>query len=158
MSLFLCKKAGLVYKMPICKKAEQPLKAYTDHNKFKLYLFDIGLLGLMVGLEPKTIYNYDYGSYKGYFAENYVVQELSSQWEQALYSWQEGTSEIELLAMLDGQITPIEIKAGINKKAKSLAVFTNRYQPYKSYLISGCPIKLQKQGLSCMPLYVAGLI
>lgn len=150
-------KAGLIYKTPICKSAALPLMAYTDHNKFKLYLFDVGLLSVMTGLEAKTIVNYDYGSYKGYFAENCVLQEMWPTLE-SVYFWQEGTSEIEFLAAVAGQIIPIEVKAGINKKAKSLNVFTQRYHPKQSFLISGNPIVLQKKGLSFVPLYSSGLV
>ncbi|MBI2340864.1 MAG: ATP-binding protein [Deltaproteobacteria bacterium] len=151
-------KAGLIYKTPICKRAESPLKAYTDHNKFKLFLFDVGLLGAMVGLEPKHILDYDYGGYKGYFAENYVVGELASALHPSLFSWQEGTSEIEFLVEIGGQIIPIEVKAGINKKAKSLRVFLERYHPRHSFLISGNPVELKKTGLSCLPHYATALL
>ena len=150
-------KSGLIHKILICKKAELPLKAHTNHNKFKLYLFDIGLLGHMVGLEPKTIYNYSYGSYKGYFAENYVIQELAVSFNKDFYSWQEGTSEIEFLTAIAGEIIPIEVKAGINKKAKSLTVYLSRYHPNKSYLISGDQISLSNSGLSFLPLYATSL-
>jgi hypothetical protein len=30
----------------------------------------------MAGLSPETILNYEYGSYKGFFAENFVATEL----------------------------------------------------------------------------------
>jgi predicted AAA+ superfamily ATPase len=150
--------AGLVYKISICKRAEAPLKAYTDPNKFKLFLFDVGMLGLMVGLEPKNIFNYDYGSYKGYFAENFVVEELVPLLERGLTSWQEGTSEIEFLMESAEPIIPIEVKAGINTKAKSLRIFMERYQPKQSFLISGNPLVLNKTGLSYVPLYSTSLL
>ena len=112
----------------------------------------------MVGLEPKHILDYNYGSYKGYFAENYVVGELVSALNQPLYSWQEGTSEIELLLETAGQIIPIEVKSGINKKAKSLRVFLERYKPKHSFLISANPLELKKTGLSHVPLYATALL
>ncbi|OGQ07074.1 MAG: hypothetical protein A3G32_03765 [Deltaproteobacteria bacterium RIFCSPLOWO2_12_FULL_40_28] len=151
-------KAGFVYKVSICKRAESPLKAYTDPNKFKLFLFDVGLLGLMVGLAPKNIFSYDYGSYKGYFAENYVLGELLPTLNQGLTSWQEGMSEIEFLMECAGQIIPIEVKAGINKKAKSLGVFTKCYHPKQAFLVSGNPLSLNKKGLSFVPLYSSCLL
>jgi predicted AAA+ superfamily ATPase len=151
-------KAGFVYKVFVCKRAESPLKAFTDHNKFKLFLFDVGMLGQMVGLEPKNIFNYDYGSYKGYFAENYVIGELLPTLDHGLYTWQEGISEIELLTEIAGHITPIEVKSGINKKAKSLRVFMERYHPKQSFLISGNSLKLNKTGLSYLPLYSCVLL
>lgn len=113
-------------------------------------MFDVGLLGVMVGLEPKQIINYDYGSYKGYFAENYVVGELVSVMHQELYGWQEGSSEIELLVEVAGQIIPVEVKSWINKKAKSLRVFFERYHPKHSFLISGNSVEFKKTGCRCI--------
>ncbi|MBF0103744.1 MAG: ATP-binding protein [Deltaproteobacteria bacterium] len=151
-------KSGLIFKVPVCNRAAQPLKAYTTHNHFKLYLFDVGLLGAMTGLEPKTIFNYDFGSYKGYFVENYVLQELTSSLEAPVYSWKENTSEVEFLIALSGEITPVEVKAGINKKAKSLKVFMDKYSPKKSFLVSGHTISLKNKGVSYLPLYAVSAI
>ena len=151
-------KAGLIYKVPICKKALAPLKAYTDHNLFNLYLFDIGILGVMVDLKPAEIFNYNYGSYKGYFAENFVIQELTPSLKQALYSWKEGQSEIEIVLNLNSGITPVEVKAGINTKAKSLKVFNEKYAPQRSFLISGEEMNIRKKGKSFLPLYCSSLL
>lgn len=151
-------KAGLIYKVLICKKATPPLKAYSDENKFKLYLFDVGLLGAMTDLKSKDIYSYDYGSYKGFFAENFFLQEFYSYFQKDIYSWNEGTSEIEFLTDLQEGITPIEVKAGINTKAKSLKVFIQKYQPHKSYLFSLERLERHDQGLNYVPLYLVSQI
>ena len=45
-------------------------------SHFKLYLFDVGILGELSDLSPQSILNYDYRSYKGYFAENFVAQKF----------------------------------------------------------------------------------
>lgn len=42
----------------------------------RLFIFDVGILGALNNLEPKSILDYDYGTYKGYFAENFVAQEF----------------------------------------------------------------------------------
>ncbi len=70
------KAAELVIGTPVIDTIRQPLSAYARENFFKLMMFDVGALGAMSGLEPKLIYDYDYGSYKGYFAENFVAQQL----------------------------------------------------------------------------------
>ena len=38
----------------------------------------------MSGLNPKQIMDYDYGTYKGYMAENFVAQEIKVMGEIAL--------------------------------------------------------------------------
>ena len=107
----------------------------------------------MTGLKPTDIYSHDYGSFKGYFMENYVVQELKAHPGGEIYSWQEGTSEIEILMDLKNGITPIEVNAGINTKAKSLQIFTQKYHPQKTYLISLEKISLKQKGHNLLPLY-----
>ncbi len=45
---------------------------YTKENAFKLFVFDVGILGALSELPVKTVL--DYGTYKGYYAENFVAQ------------------------------------------------------------------------------------
>ena len=60
---------------PIDCQPSSPLAALTKENIFKLFLFDIGLLGNMLGLTYKE--HRDQGfNYKGYIAENFVQNEL----------------------------------------------------------------------------------
>ncbi len=47
--------AGLIFKVPIIQTIEHPLSAYVEENRFKLYVFDVGMLGALSGLSPKTI-------------------------------------------------------------------------------------------------------
>jgi len=150
-------KAGLVHKVPICKRCRLPLKAYADENKFNLYLFDIGILGAMMELSFQSILTYDYGSYKGYFAENFVLQELIAQSSQTLYSWCENTSSVEFLIDLQGEPIPIEVKAMKSSKAKSLNVFRQKYSPKKAVLFSGNPLRLGDSVQDHYPLYLASL-
>ena len=147
-------KAGLVIKVPITEKVAFPLQAYADKKRFKLYMFDVGILGAMLNLSPKVIFNYNYGSYKGYFAENIVLTEFISQLRQIPCSWSRNTSEVEFLLELDEQIIPVEVKAGINTKAKSLKIYKELYNPQQTFLLSGTPMdSMHKERL---PIYFAG--
>ncbi len=89
--------AGLIFKIPIIQTAEHPLSAYTEEGRFKLFVFDVGMLGALSGLAPKTILEYQYGTYKGYFAENFIAQEFFSTNCKELYTWQDGRSEVEFV-------------------------------------------------------------
>ncbi len=51
----------------------------------------------------------------------------------------------------------IEVKAGINTKAKSMKTYRERYQPEKAILLSGCGINQMDNGLLHTPLYLAGM-
>ena len=130
-------KAGLAFKVPLNGHPAIPLLAGASENHFKLFLFDIGLLGAMTRLSPERIIQYDYGTYKGYFAENLVLQELISHGFPHLVTWSGKTSEIEFVLELDGNLIPIEVKAGMNTKAKSLLVFIDKYTPVYSLKFTG---------------------
>jgi len=130
-------KANLALKVSLIEIPAIPLPAYTQENAFKLFLFDIGLLGSIVGLRPIDIQRYNYGTYKGFFAENYVLQELVSQGYQNITSWSGRMAEIEFVFDVDGQIVPVEVKAGINTRAKSLQAYIQKYTPAFSVKITG---------------------
>jgi predicted AAA+ superfamily ATPase len=150
-------KAGLIYKVPICNKASSPLLAYTENNTFALYLFDIGILGAMNNLSYRSILNYDYGSYKGYFAENFVLNELISATEHEIFSWKEKQSQLEFIIDLEGSIIPIEVKSGVNIRARSLIEYRKRYNPKQSYILSGRHL-MDDKGITYLPLYLAKII
>jgi len=131
--------------------------AYAQENIFKLYLFDVGLLGALSHLQPQTIYEYTFCTFKGYFAENFVLQEFLTSGTTPLYSWQEKTAELEFLYDLQGAIIPIEVKSGWVTKSKSLSVFKERYAPPWRCVFGGKNLKVNKQQqYHCYPLYLAG--
>ncbi len=121
--------AGLAIQVDICNKAEIPLATFTQDNRFKLYMFDIGILGCMLQIPPASLIQQDYGSTKGYFAENLVAQALTHSDHEPLYAWNEGKAEIEFLKTDQDRIIPIEVKSGLRTKAKSLHVFKQKYNP-----------------------------
>ena len=149
--------AGLVIKVHIVNSGHLPFKAYIKENIFKLYLCDIGILGAMCSLSPAVIMNYDYGSYKGYFAENYVAQALINSGEKELFCWNEKTAEVEFLIESKGKAVPIEVKSGTSTKAKSLSVFSEKYRPDHLVIISAQPLRIDNRtGMDRYPLYLAG--
>jgi len=130
-------KAGLSLKVPLHEHPSLPLLAGSVDHRFKLFLFDIGLLGAMTRLNVERIITYNYGSYKGYFAENFILQELYSYGYHEVVTWSGRTSEIEFVLELDGRLIPVEVKAGTNTKAKSLFAFINKFDPDSSIKFTG---------------------
>ena len=108
----------------------------------------------MIGLRPSTVVAYDFGSYKGYLAENFVARELVSQGIE-LYCWREGTAEVDFLIEDDTGIIPIEVKSGQSNQAKSLGVYIKKYQPRHVVKLSGrCPDRRSvSDGYDQLPLY-----
>ncbi len=78
---------GVVHKIHISNKGELPFSAFIKENWFKLFMFDVGILQAMADLPAKSILEYDFGTYKGYIAENFVAQELICKGLSPLYSW-----------------------------------------------------------------------
>ena len=149
-------KSGLALKVHLCTKAELPFKSFTKPNSFKLFIFDVGLLGCMLELAPGTLVLQDYGQTKGFFAENFVACELSAAGEKNLYSWSRRNSEIEFLKDSEGEIVPIEVKSGIRTKAQSLRVYMEKHDPRLAIKITANPLSFGEGPLRNVPLYYAG--
>lgn len=152
-------KAGLILKIKVCNRAEIPLELFCKPNMFKLFLFDIGLLGTMLGIPPNIVLKEDYGTAKGYFAENFVAQELTAAGVHPLYSWTERNSEIEFLRVRNDKIVPVEVKAGTRTQAKSMQQFIRKYNPEEAVIVSARPPSSNPSSIiHYVPLYLAGSV
>lgn len=149
--------AGLVMKVHVVNTGLFPFAGYSKENCFKLLLFDVGILGCMSELPPKMILDYDYGSYKGFFAENFVAEELIARGRSSLYSWQTPHNEVEFLIEIEGKAIPLEVKSGSLVKAKSLKIFSDKYHPPFALILSGQPLHIGEL-IHRYPLYLAGKI
>ena len=147
--------ARLVLRSSIVNRAEIPLASFSKDNRFKQYFFDVGLLGTVSNIDPAVIMKYDYGSYKGYVAENFVAQELIAAGVRTLFCWEGRTSEVEFLLETPGGIVPLEVKSGWVTQSKSLKVFEERFHPQQSYVLSAQNVKEDGPRLY-VPLYMAG--
>lgn len=120
--------AGLVYKIFRVSKVELPLKFYFEQDVFKLFVLDVGLLGAMSQVPPARIIIGDniFSEYKGAFTENYVLTQLKASSIPAIgyYSKDNSSLEIDFVVQTSvGEIVPIEVKAEVNVKSKSLRQF-----------------------------------
>ena len=149
--------AGMILKVNIVNTGHLPFSGYAKENFFKLLLFDVGMLGCISSLPPKVIFDAAYGSFKGYFAENYVAQELVDYCRDRLFCWQEKQAEVEFLVEVEGDVIPIEVKSGTHVKSKSLKIFSEKYQPPYSVIFSGKTFEKSLGRSVChYPLYLAG--
>ena len=116
-----------------------PLKAYEKENEFKLYVADTGLLLAMFGFATKqALLNGNLkGFAKGGIYENFVAQTLAANGYTLHYYKPNDSSELEFLIEKDGEVIPIEVKAG-NTATRSLDAFVKEYEPTVAIkLISG---------------------
>ena len=67
--------------------------------KFKGVIFDVGIFGALSNLAPKTILEYEYDTYKGYFAENFTAQEFIYSGVDQLFCWKKNTAEVKFVIL-----------------------------------------------------------
>lgn len=148
--------AGLIHKSYLVESPKFPLSAYADHETFKVFLADVGLLGAQSSLSPQVIIDGDllFTEFKGALTENYVAQELIAAKQKTPYYWtSEGTAEIDFLIEIDHEIYPLEVKAGASQKKKSLIVYNQKYSPSK--LVRATTMNLKHDGqVYNYPLYL----
>ena len=122
---------GLINKIYRINSHKVPIEPYKERNVFKVFLNDIGLLCNMVNISPKTILvgNDIFMEFKGALTEQFVCQELLATQEINLAYFNKGTCEIDFIGDYDNIVFPIEVKANINLKAKSLKTYREKYKP-----------------------------
>lgn len=147
--------AGLIYKSYHISSPKFPLKGFSDQQVFKVFLLDVGLLAAMsqVPLQVLVEENRLFFEFRGAFTENFVGQALVSV-QQSLHYWtSEGIAEIDFIVENGQTILPLEVKAGISKKKKSLIVYGEKYQP--DVLLRATLMNLKRDGkVLNLPLYL----
>ena len=114
---------------PVRGRPSVPLRAQARENIFKLYLFDVGLLGHMLGLTYADQHAQDF-AFKGYVAENFVQTELTARVAYPTFGWEHAQAEVEFLHRArDGSVVPVEVKSGSRTRARSLRSYIARYEP-----------------------------
>lgn len=153
--MWLCD-CGLVHKVSRVNAAGIPLKAYEDLKAFKLFVADVGLLGCMTGLHQRTLLdgNNLFMEFKGALTEQYVCQQLKTIEGLNLYYYtnDRGTCEIDFIVDTGETVVPVEVKAELNLKAKSLKTYREKFRPTLSVRTSMADYK-EEEGLVNLPLY-----
>ncbi len=147
---------GLVHKVSRVNTAGVPLKAYEDLKAFKLFVVDIGLLGCMTGLRGRTLLdgNELFTEFKGALTEQYVCQQLKTieDLDVFYYTNDRGSCEIDFVVDTGERIVPVEVKAEVNLKAKSLKTYHEKFSPEVSIRTSMSDYK-KEEWLVNLPLY-----
>lgn len=158
--MWLCD-CGLVHKVSRVNAAGIPLKAYEDLKAFKLFLVDVGLLGCMVGLHQSTLLDGSglFTEFKGALTEQYVCQQLKTIEDLGIYYYtnDRGSCEVDFVLDADGKIVPVEVKAKVNLRAKSLKTYREKFKPELSLRVSMADYK-KEDWLINLPLYAVGEI
>lgn len=116
-----------------------PLKAYEKDNEFKLYINDTGLLLALYGFATKqALLNGKLkGPAKGGIYENFAADTLIKNGYTLHYYKPDDNSELEFVIEKDGEVVPVEVKAG-NTATKSLNLFIETFEPSVAFkLVAG---------------------
>lgn len=150
--------AGVAYRVWNVSKPSLPLDSYRNHI-FKLFGVDVGLLGAQSRIAPETVVDGSriFTEFKGAMSEQYVQQEIRAVADVVPYFWTSPDSrcEIDFLSESAGAVVPIEAKAEVNLRAKSLKAFRERFSSPLSVRTSLAPWRPQ-EGLLNVPLYAIG--
>ncbi len=153
--MWLCD-CGLVHKVSRVNTAGIPLRAYEDLKAFKLFLVDVGLLGCMAGLRQRTLLdgNALFVEFKGALTEQYVCQQLKTieNLDVYYYTNDRGSCEVDFVVDTGERIVPVEVKAEINLKAKSLKTYREKFSPEVAVRTSMADYK-KEDWLVNLPLY-----
>lgn len=151
----------MTHKVTRINKGELPLSGFEDTEAFKLFILDIGLMGAIAGLTAESLINGNefFAQYKGALVEQFVLQELLLMPEIQIHYWTPdvGVAEVDFVVQLNGEIVPIEAKAGRNLQAKSLKEFSKRY-PVKHIIRTSMEPMLYGETVIELPIYAISLL
>jgi predicted AAA+ superfamily ATPase len=153
--------AGLIHRAFAVETVKHPLTHYADSGCFKVYSLDVGLLGAMAGSPVELLVQGArlFNEYEGAFVENFVAQQMVSNIQPSLYYWRGkgGKAELDFLFEAGGNVYPLEVKAGINPRSKSLRSYDRQFSPAR--LARTNLLNLKKDGKVCnFPLYAVNLL
>ena len=110
----------------------------------------------MSGLGQRTLLdgNNLFVEFKGALTEQYVCQQLKTIENLGIYYYtnDRGTCEVDFVVDTGEQIVPVEVKAEVNLKAKSLKTYREKYSPEISVRVSMADYKIE-DWLVNLPLY-----
>lgn len=148
--------AGLIHRCRAVKTARVPLRHYADDGCYKVYPLDVGLLGAMARTPLELLAQGDrlFNEYEGAFIESYVAQQIVAHFRNDLYYWRSkgGKAELDFLLECRGRSYPLEVKAGVNPRSKSLRSYDDQFAP--PLLARTNLLNLRRDGKTCnVPLY-----
>lgn len=155
--------AKVITKIPSCDPSGLPLGASASEKIFKAMMVDIGLMRYLSGMPVDVEYQKDelLKVYQGAMAEQFVGQEMCLSQRGNLYYWsrqaKSSSAEIDFLAVMDGNIYPVEVKSGPSGRLKSLHLFLKKYRNCsRGIVFSSNPYAdLPEDKITFIPLYYA---
>lgn len=149
--------AGMLNRVYNVSKPEHPLPAFDRLDSFKLYLFDTGLLKCMAGIDNGAILLKSNFQFKGPLTENYVLQQLKSQYDVAPRYYSTRYGEIDFVLQNGQEIIPVEVKGGEDKSAPTFKRFIAEKAPETAVRFSEMGY-VNDGAITNLPLYLASAV
>lgn len=131
-----------------------PLNAYRSLSDFKFYMNDVGLCCASQDIYYEDILgeNPMLDNFKGGLTENYVFNQLTAN-GFSLYYWTSGSqAEVDFITRIGNDVIPIEVKAKINNRSRSLGIYVEKHHPAYSIRLSAKNFGFEN-GIKSVPLY-----
>ena len=163
-SLELLETAGIVTRIKRTSGSGLPLEANVKSNFFKILFLDIGLLHNISGIQGESIVADDIATiFNGAVAEQFTGQEIlvsqNNYKKPSLYYWareaKNSNAELDYLIEFHGKIIPLEVKAGISGRLKSMTMFMEKYNSKIGLKVSQAPYSV-KNNITSLPFYGIG--
>jgi hypothetical protein len=132
-ALELLEMAGLLYRVVRSSGQGIPLGAQADLNDFKVTFLDVGLCQALLKFDLAPWFIDPIPSFinKGELVESFVGQEILAYSDpiskDGLFYWRRenrgSEAEIDFLVQIQNNVVPIEVKAGMSKRIKSMQIF-----------------------------------
>lgn len=136
-ALELLEKAGLLNKITQSAGQGIPIGAQANLDDFKIIFLDVGLCQALLKFDISQwlIKPMDTLINKGEIVEAFVGQEILAYSDpitkESLFYWRRqnrnSQAEIDYLIQIQNEIIPIEVKAGISKRIKSMQIFLDSH-------------------------------
>lgn len=149
--------AGMLNRVYNVSKPEHPLPAFDKLESFKLYMFDTGILKCMAGIDNGAILLKSDFQFKGPLVENFVLQQLKSQYDISPRYYSTRYGEIDFLLQNGQEIVPIEVKGGESKSAPTFKRYISEKNPHTAIRFSEMGY-LKNGMITNLPLYLASEI
>lgn len=139
-----------------------PLQAEVNEKKFKPYFLDVGLLQRSLDVDERSFNTKSlFDFYQGALAEQFVAQELIAYSDphinQKLYFWENAqpssSAEVDFVVTINQCIVPIEVKAGLIGRLRSLKQFMEKKRLKLGVKVSEAPLQLDGSILN-VPFYL----
>jgi len=150
------KYAGVVLKCRKTTHGTMPVKVYVDLSDFKLYMSDVGMLTMQSGIVAQVILSpfETENTFLGAIAENYVAQAFAANRIPLFYWKNDNTAEVDFVIQKGVDVIPVEVKAGVRVRSKSMNVFMTKYTCAYGIRISKKNFGFEN-GIKSVPLYAA---